>query len=221
MPEPIIRPYQPQDRPALLKLAADTAFFGKPLEAYMEDRRLFWDAMYIYYIDYEPEHTWVACVGDELTGFLTGCTVTHRRSEIWSRRILPTIASRAARGAYKIGRLTLRYTWEMAAAALRHEIPQEDQEKYPAHLHINVNEHYRGQGLGRGLMAAYLAQLRSLGVKGVHLHTTSLNKAAIRLYLTSGFSLLDARLTRSWRHYFSEPVQYQCYGLRLDQSNPC
>lgn len=39
-----IRPYYPNDRDALFRIAGDTAFFGNPIEAYMEDRRLFLDA---------------------------------------------------------------------------------------------------------------------------------------------------------------------------------
>lgn len=36
-----IRPFQQTDRDALLKIAADTAFFGDPVEHFMEDRRIF------------------------------------------------------------------------------------------------------------------------------------------------------------------------------------
>jgi hypothetical protein len=61
MPELLIRPYQPKDRESVFRIAADTAFFGAPIEAYMEDRNVFLDAFYAYYIDLEPEHAWVAC----------------------------------------------------------------------------------------------------------------------------------------------------------------
>jgi hypothetical protein len=56
MPELLIRPYQPKDRESVFRIAADTAFFGAPIEAYMEDRNVFLDAFYAYYTDLEPEH---------------------------------------------------------------------------------------------------------------------------------------------------------------------
>jgi|GEM_PF-6853184 len=40
---------------------------------------------------------------------------------------------------------------------------------------------WRGQGLGRQLLSAYLEQLRALEMPGVHLSTTSLNAAACHL----------------------------------------
>ena len=77
-----IRPYQKQDRAGLMKIAADTAFFGEPIEKYMEDRRIFLDSFYAYYTDYEPEHCWVALDNQLVVGFLTGCANTTRQ-KIW------------------------------------------------------------------------------------------------------------------------------------------
>jgi hypothetical protein len=34
----LIRPYESADRKALLQIAADTAFFGEPIEAVMDER---------------------------------------------------------------------------------------------------------------------------------------------------------------------------------------
>ena len=40
---PIVRLYRPEDRAAVLQIAADTGFFGAPVEAFMQDRRLMQD----------------------------------------------------------------------------------------------------------------------------------------------------------------------------------
>jgi len=77
-----IRPFRTEDRDGLFKIAADTAFFGEPIEIYMEDRRIFLDAFYAYYTDYEPEHTWVATANDEVVGFLTGCVDSARKDQV-------------------------------------------------------------------------------------------------------------------------------------------
>ena len=63
------RSYRPADREALFRTAADTAFFGEPVEAFLYDRWLFCDAFYRYYVVYQPEHAWVACSDGQLVGF--------------------------------------------------------------------------------------------------------------------------------------------------------
>ncbi len=45
-PATTVRPYRPEDRAALLAIGADTGFFGAPVEAFYEDRRLVCDLLY-------------------------------------------------------------------------------------------------------------------------------------------------------------------------------
>lgn len=89
MPDQVIRTYQPADRQAVFRIGADTAFFGAPIEAYMEDRDAFLDAFYAYYTDLEPEHTWVACADGEVVGFLAGCVDTRIHNRKLMRVIIP------------------------------------------------------------------------------------------------------------------------------------
>ncbi len=93
-----------------------------------------------------------------------------------------------------------------------------DEQRYPAHLHINLIPPARGRGLGMALIQAYLEQLRALNIQGVHLNTTSMNHAAIRLYERTGFRLLDSCPTRIWAGMVNEPVENRLYGLNLSSS---
>lgn len=215
MPDLIVRPYQPGDRQAVFRIGGDTAFFGAPIEAYMEDRNAFLDTFYAYYTDLEPEHTWVACADKEVVGFLTGCIDTRVYSRKLRRVIIPRVISNLLRGKYRFGKLSLHYFSGLAGGWLRGENTNVDINTYPAHLHINVDSGWRGYKLGQRLMEAYLGQLRQLGIPGVHLDTTSLNKIACRLYEKMGFRLLDARLDRYWAKWFGHPVDDRCYGLKL------
>lgn len=210
-----VRPFQAGDRESLLQIGAETAFFGAPIEAYMEDRRIFMDGFYAYYTDYEPEHAWVACDGDRVVGFLTGCADGRRHNAVLRRKILPAILLRFLTGYYHPGPKTWRYVSAAAGAALRGEIPGADEKLYPAHLHTNLLPDWRGHGLGRKLMEAWLGQLRGLGVPGVHLQTTSMNATAIMLYEKVGFRLLSAKSTRMYAAWVSQPVENRCYGLRF------
>ena len=113
------------DREALFNIGADTAFFGAPIEAYMEDRRTFLDAFYAYYTDYEPQHAWVACVNHQVVGFLTGCTDTPRQEKITRSKLVPAVAWNVLRGRYKLGPKAWRYTRAILAAGLRGEFPRQ------------------------------------------------------------------------------------------------
>jgi ribosomal protein S18 acetylase RimI-like enzyme len=210
-----VRPYNPADRAAVHRIAADTAFFGQSVEKTMDDRNLFCDAFYAYYTDVEPEHGWIATAGQEVVGFLMGCVETAGRGRRWLRHVLPRLVRRTLRGQYHIGKRTRTYLAALARAVLRGELPHVDLERYPAHLHINVDAAWRGRGLGRSLMEAYLGQLRQLRVPGVHLETTSMNQVACQLYEKVGFELLEARPTRIWAHLVDQAVELRCYGMRL------
>jgi ribosomal protein S18 acetylase RimI-like enzyme len=210
-----IRPYQLADRESVFRIGADTAFFGAPVEAYMEDRNIFLDAFYAYYTDLEPEHAWVACADGEVVGFLTGCVDSRSHGQKYGRFILPRLAGNLLRGKYRFGKRSFDYFIGLLGGVLRGENPHADWNTYPAHLHINVDSAWRGHRLGQRLMDAYLGQLRGLGIKGVYLDTTSLNEVACRLYEKIGFRLLDTRPDRFWAKWFGHPVDNRCYGLKL------
>ena len=210
-----IRLYRPADRADVLRIGADTAFFGAPIEKYMEDRQIFSDGFYSYYTDMEPGFCWVADAGGKVSGFLTGCPDSKVKAGRYIKHILPGLLKSLSHGQYHFGPRTWDYFRRLLGAGFRSEAPQVDFRVYPAHLHINVDVRFRGQGLGRRLMNAYLGQLCSLRVPGVHLMTTSLNEAACKLYESVGFSLVDVRPTRMWEGIIDGYVEDRCYGLLL------
>ena len=212
-----IRPYSPEDRASVHRIAADTAFFGDPVEAYLDDRRLFCDAFYAYYTDFEPQHGWVACEGEQVVGFLAGSTDATRQRQVFFTRILPILLRRLAKGEYYLGKRTWRYIAAVGKGFLGREFTHANLRQYPAHLHVNVASGWRGHGLGRRLIESYLDQLRELGLSGVHLSTSSENRAACALYEKMGFRLLDSRPTHLWNNFFSHPIENRCYGLKLSQ----
>jgi ribosomal protein S18 acetylase RimI-like enzyme len=214
-PEILVRPFRFDDRAGLLKIAADTANFGDPIEAYLDDRWIFLDSFYSYYTDFEPEHAWVVDAGGDVVGFLTGCIDTRWHDEILKKKIVPVVLGYVLKGKYHFGRKSWSYLYRIGRAALGGEFAHVDVTQYPAHLHINVDARFRGCGLGRKLIDAYLGQLRGLGVPGVHLETTSMNATACRLYEKVGFRLLDARPTRLFEGVTDEPVENRAYGMIL------
>ena len=215
MPDVTIRLYEHPDRQAVFRLAADTAFFGEPLEIYLDDRQLFCDIFYRYYTDLEPEHGWVACADDQVVGYLMGCVNTSVQRRLWLNKILPGTALGILRGKYTIRERTWRYVWRLAEGALRGASLHVDTVQYPAHLHLNIHTAWRRRGLGQRLTEAFLRQLRQLEVPGVHLNTTSLNMAAGRLYEKMGFQVVDQQPSQQWSGLAPGKVFNLCYALKL------
>ncbi len=211
-----IRPFHPDDREGLFKIAADTAFFGKPIEIYMEDRRIFLDAFYAYYTDYEPEHCWVALANDEVVGFITGCIDTEKKEQIVNKKINPKMVFRLLTGYYQLGPKGKQYIRRMLKSKRQHLHPSVELDQYPAHLHINVDENWRGYGIGIRLMKVYLDQLSYLKIPGVHLGTSSENVVACKMYEKLGFQLIGEKPSIMWEGIVDHPVYSRAYGLKME-----
>jgi ribosomal protein S18 acetylase RimI-like enzyme len=212
----IIRLYRPEDRAAVLQIAADTGFFGAPVEAFIQDRRMMQDVFVAYYVDREPEHLWVADVDGTVVGYISGST--GGRTATWGRGLTALSAGlRLVTFRYDVDALTRRYFGRTAGAALSGEYPHVDLSEYPAELHINLAEAARGLGLGRKLMQACLDQMTELGLPGIHLKTTTRNAAAIKLYEKMGFQLLASKRTRLWEPWLpDEEIENLVFGRRLN-----
>lgn len=62
---------------------------------------------------------------------------------------------------------------------------------YPAHLHLDLLERVRGQGLGRALIERTIASLRERRIPGVHLDVAADNPNGISFYGHLGFIELE------------------------------
>jgi ribosomal protein S18 acetylase RimI-like enzyme len=211
-----IRPYRPQDREAVWGLVADTAFFGAPVETFLDDRALFCAAFAAYYTDYEPGRLWVAEVTGTVVGYVMGCGDSRRRTRVSCTHVLPAVLVGTVKGHYRIGRKTLRFALRALQELLEGTVPSVPLARFPGHVHINVAEPARGQGIGRSLLEACLAQFWATGTSGVHLLTTDHNQAACHLYEKLGFRLLDARQTHLWHGLVAGEVQNRAYGIRQE-----
>jgi ribosomal protein S18 acetylase RimI-like enzyme len=80
-----------------------------------------------------------------------------------------------------------RATWTRAAA-VRSWYHQPDYfcpepyEAYPSHMHIDLLQRARGQGIGRRMMEQLMDELRQRGSPGAHLAVSVLNKPALGFY---------------------------------------
>jgi ribosomal protein S18 acetylase RimI-like enzyme len=66
----------------------------------------------------------------------------------------------------------------------------EPYETYPSHLHIDLLERARGQGIGRRMMEKVMEKLRERGAPGAHLGLSAQNLPAFGFYQRLGFTEL-------------------------------
>jgi ribosomal protein S18 acetylase RimI-like enzyme len=217
-PEVSIRPLAQENVSDVLRIAADTAYFGEPVEAFLEDRTLFLDFFYWYYTSLESESSWVAISEEKVVGFLVGCRESRSQVRKWLRYIFPMVLNNFLQGKYRMGPRTWRYLGELIKTPFVGGVQKVDLSHFPAHLHININANWRGKGIGRRLMQAYLDQLSREYIPGVYLNTTNLNEAACILYEKMGFILLHSHPSHLWHRLTGRPVEDRCYGLSIVNS---
>ena len=156
------------------------------------------------------DYTELCCINNKVVGFLFGLTQKKLPSFRQSLE-MNKMSWQFFTGKYGKPRHRLRFLMSFTQTLVKVEFYCRT---FDSEIELFVvDKECRGQGIGQCLIEHYLDQLRGLDVPGVHLHTTSHNKAACRLYEKVGFQLLDARPTRAWRHLVDVPVENRCYGL--------
>lgn len=185
----IIRLFRPGDREAIRKICCDTADRGEPVENFFHDREIVADAVTSYYTDYEPSSLWVAEYEGRVIGYLCGSLDTRRYMRVMAFRFMPKILLRALmRGVF-----FYKDTWVLLGGAIKASIEgglkrEIDLDKYPVHLHIDIEKGFRGRGIGKELLQNFTARITTLGAKGIHLSTLRENAAACRFFEGAGFT---------------------------------
>ena len=191
-PEAVIRPYRAADRADVRRLACETAVRGTPVDTLFADREVAADVLTRYYTDEEPSSVFVAESDGRVVGYLTGCLDSRRYARRMTWRIVPAAVLRAVRHGMLWHASTRRLlqagwlTWRRGGLPRTFTAPA-----YPAHLHLNVQEGFRGQRIGQSLTERFLQQAASAGVPGVHAAVRGDNAPACRLFERLGFTVLS------------------------------
>ncbi|WP_119731404.1 GNAT family N-acetyltransferase [Thermomonospora amylolytica] len=146
-------------------------------------------AIYLYpYMELEPESLFIAVDDGVMVGYLTGCLDT---SSFPSEDKLLEQAVRRHRLLLRPRPMAFfaRTLIDTAWAAIRRQPTASGftDERWPAHLHINVAPEARGKGAADGLMRAWQDRLRQAGSPGCHLQTLVENTRAVRFFERMGF----------------------------------
>ncbi len=167
-----IRSFRSTDEPRIRQICFETALYGGPIRALIDDQPLVTDALLGYYLRFEPESILIAEKNGEIAGYLTGCIDTHRSEKIIGRKLFPGLCWRIVAGGLAFQAPVLSSLFpalrglHRALEAKRNLISQ-----YPAHLHMNLDSRFQGQGIGSVLLETHMGYLREKHIPGIHLST--------------------------------------------------
>lgn len=214
MPDVTIRPYKKEDRQQVRDIAWETAFIGKPGNKFFADRELLCDFLVLYFTDHEPGSCFVACDKDKVVGYLIGSRDTKRMALVFRKKILlPLLVKLLFRGVL-LSKRNLRLFFNFFRSFLKGEFLMPDlHQKYPATLHINLRQGFRGAGTGARLVLAYLNMLRRENIPGVYLATMS--EKAGKFFSLQGFSLLYSYPRTYFSHITNKPIRVYIYARDL------
>ncbi|MDL2077947.1 GNAT family N-acetyltransferase [Streptomyces sp. GXMU-J15] len=184
-PHASVRPYRPQDLPAIEDICVRTAHNGGDSRPHYADPGVFPATFATPYVELEPESAFVLDDGrGRAVGYIVGTADTPRFAAEFRTKWLPRVAGR-----YPAPEAAPA-TPDEAIADLLHRpermvVPE--MAGYPAHLHIDLLPEWQGKGYGRALMETFLRALHGRGVPAVHLVMSRANTNARAFYDRMGF----------------------------------
>jgi GNAT superfamily N-acetyltransferase len=179
------------------RICYDTAYYGRSMAACGVDPLLLTDSLLLYYFRFESDAIFIADVDGEVAGYLAGSRSTVRFEWLFTLRVIPRLALDFVRR----GRWHKSSSWQMTMAAMTNGTRLSRARRpfaasYPAHLHVNLDSRFRGQGLGSALVTRFLALLEFEGIRGVHVSTPT--EAGAAFFAKLGFRELATFATRPY-----------------------
>ena len=169
-----IRKYESKDKEFLRKICLETSAFDvneKNMEEFLY--LMFND----YYTEVEGDVCFVAVDEDDVpVGYLL-CSKNYKEYEKVFNRSYQT----------KIDKLGIKYAVMSRGEKAIHKLYSK---KYPTHLHIDLTEKCRRQGVGTRLISALKDELKSGGINSIMLSCGASNKAAVSFYEKNGFKTI-------------------------------
>ncbi|HVQ87413.1 MAG TPA: GNAT family N-acetyltransferase [Actinomycetes bacterium] len=187
----IIRDFRPSDTADLYDVCLHTGNSGQDATGLFRHGRLLGDVYVGPYLEFAPEFALVADDGRRAAGYALAVLDTEqferRLQQDWWPKVQAQYAEVVQTPETHILESEMLAVVQQPARANHPQLPE-----YPSHLHIDLLEGIRGQGIGRQMMDELFARLRSSGSRGVHLDVAVDNVGAQRFYRRLGFTQLIA-----------------------------
>ena len=209
----VIRAYTPGDRAALRALCFETSFLEQS-KLFVDSAEITADVLSLYFTDFEGESSFVACAQGQLVGYVIGTKNVRRMNRIFfSRVFFPILGKSIATGVF-FQLKNLRFVFHCGVSLVKGEfLPKPIDQKYSALLHINVREDFRGQGVGRRLLAQFMEYLETEKVFGVHV--SAFEERSKDFFFRQGFTILYSSTKTFLRYRLGRDVTQYILGKIL------
>lgn len=214
MENALIRKFSRPDRNRVREISCETSFLGVSRKEIFADDELLADALTGYFTDYEPESCFVALVNRKVVGYLIGSKDVNKMGRVFNLKIMPGLLVKAIKRNTLLGKVNLRFLFYYLSSVSKREFSMPDfSREFPGALHINIDQDYRGRGIGRLLIENYLGYLREEKVSGVHFG--SLSEGAKIFFTKMGFQILFQGKRSYLKPYLGKEVNFYLFGKRL------
>jgi ribosomal protein S18 acetylase RimI-like enzyme len=209
-----IRPYKPTDKKEVRIIAVETAFMGNSGEVFFTDREILADGLTGYYLNFEPQSSFVAESQNKIAGYLLGCLSTKRYQRIFNYGILPRLILRSLCRGLLFQVKIQRFIYYALRSWLRGEFSRPDFSlEYPAHLHINIAAPFRNHGIGTKLVELFFNYLKKNGVSGLHAWTMA--EGGKHFFRNLGFNLLYDQKVTYFDYLLRRELRLNCFGKKI------
>jgi len=209
-----VRKYERKDRDSIRRISCETAFLEYPRKFLFDDDEILADALTLYFTDYEPESCFVAAVDNKVIGYIIGSKDAANMNRVFNSKIIFSLLKKALRrGVFcKWGNLKF-FLYVVRSARKREFVMPDFSKEFPATLHINIDNAYRGQRIGEKLIETYLTFLKEEKVQGVHFGTFS--EGAKKFFLKMGFTVLFQSKRTYLKPYLGKEIDFYVFGREL------
>jgi ribosomal protein S18 acetylase RimI-like enzyme len=190
---PEIRKYRPSDRADVAEICLKTGDSGADATGMYVSDDLLADIYVLPYVELEPDLAFVVDTGERVAGYLVAAADTRSFIDRFRAQWLPGFTAKYSPSTPSAQVAAATSSDEIIQVGMHPErmmIPEIDE--FPAHLHIDLLPELQGQGVGRRLIRALLAELAERGVPGVHLGVSPRNTGAKAFYSRLGFRPLPS-----------------------------
>ena len=174
----VIKNYEPKYFDDVRQVCINTGPMDAQTDPNMRDFILF--TFCDYYLEQEPENVFILV--NEETDTAEGYVFGARDFKTYIKNMKPYLK--------KVKKTGMRNYRDAIGEIIGHAIYSL---KYPAHLHIDINKPFRGNGNGSNMISTLTEHMKKThGTKGIMLIVGTSNTRGINFYKKNGFRILHA-----------------------------
>ncbi len=209
-----IREFKNSDRKDIRRISCQTAFLGIPYTEIFDDKEILADVLTLYFTNYEPKSCFVTISKNKVIGYIIGSKDVKLMRRVFISKLLPKLFVKILFRNVLFKRNTRTFLMGIITSIMRGEFFNPDFSKqYPATLHINIDENYRGLNIGKNLVNYYLDFLKGKNIHGIHISTMS--EGAKMFFTKLGFTLLFEGKFSHLHNYLKRKVPHYILGKKF------